>query len=113
MDCLQHTNPLPHYDPAEAAAVSYRNLPPDVKARLSPADVERILDLELEYQEKVGLVGDSPSADGEEATLDYAEMVDFIRGEGRQRQLLLSPDAIEAVLDAEQVYLGQIGAIEY
>lgn len=40
------------------AAVTFEHLPPGVKSRMSKADVELILDLALQYQEKAGLVSD-------------------------------------------------------
>jgi len=97
------------YDPEAAAAFIWQRLPQDVKRCLSRRDVDRILDLELQYQEKIGLVCDGPSDtppdDADLPVLDMDEVVRFVRQAAAAAGAPLSDEAIEAVLDAEIEYL--------
>ena len=100
----------PVYDPADAINVIYEALPDNIKSSLSKEDVGYILDLEFQYQQKVGFVGDGPALT-EPVQMDE-KLNEFISGEATKTGKSYSNDIINQVLVAEEVYLKKIGAIK-
>ena len=102
----------PVYDPAEAGKVTYKNLSEDFKTKLTKEDVDLILDLEFQYQQNVGLTGDSGNPKPDEPFMMDNKLNQFILAEAEKKNKTYSTEAIDAVITAEETYLKQIGAIK-
>lgn len=102
----------PVYDTVEAGKVTYANLPEDLKSKMTRQDVDLILELKFQYQQKVGLTSDSNIPAPTEPVVMDDKLNQFIIGEAKKSSKdYLSAD-VDEVLDAEEVYLRQIGAIK-
>ena len=103
--------PPPVYDVEEALDWVIENLPDDVAATLTPADARRILDYQLEFYERSGLV----QSDRPEAGLDFLvggpEMVEFICMRAEATGEAYDPVQVEGVLATQLEYLRAIGAV--
>ncbi|HEY4476005.1 MAG TPA: STM3941 family protein [Candidatus Paceibacterota bacterium] len=109
---------VPIYEPEDAIKVTYNSLPEPLKTSLSKEDVRIILDLELQFQEKVGIAS-KPLRIEEVSTAndkplqkveDYeGEVTKFILADEKGKNF--TAEQIAAVLLAEAVYLKQIGIL--
>jgi len=102
----------PIYDPVDAGKVTYANLPEDVKNRLTNQDIDLILELEFQYQQKIGLVSDSISSGSTEPVVMDEKVIEFIINEAKKSQRKYSSDDVDKVLKAEVFYLKQIGVVK-
>lgn len=102
----------PIYDPDQAAMVVYQQLSPTLQSLLTKDGIRLILDLEFEYQQKIGLVGNV----GEEKTkhpikVDVQDQNIFLVSKLREKGKNFTIEQITEVLKAEEVYLKQIGVL--
>ena len=117
---LDAVPPRPTFDLDEAVDWVAENLPFEVRAVLSHADVRRIIDWNLEYFRMKGVSGNGHSANPDgPVVVGGAETVDYVL-ERAQDLARLHPETLEepytpaqvhAVLDAQMTYLEAIGAI--
>lgn len=100
------------FDADEAFEWVVAHVPDDVAATLTPADVRRILDLQIEYFKRKGVStnGDNAAPEGP-VVVGAAETVAYIleRAEAKGEHYL--PEQIHAVVDTQLSYLRAIGAI--
>lgn len=102
----------PTYDPVEAGKVTYANLPENLKSKLTNQDVDLILELEFQYQQKVGLTDDSNAPTPTEPVVMDDKLNQFIIEEAKKSNKEYASADIDEVLKAEEAYLKQIGAIK-
>ncbi len=93
------------YGMDDAVAFVWARLSAEMRSRLGPADVRRILEWELRYLQDPGLRGDEPAVVGGRAAAAYAQ--ERLWREGRPYEL----EELEAVSALQAEYLAAIGAI--
>lgn len=103
---------LPVYEPDQAVMVTYQALSPTFQSLLTKDSIKLILDLEFEYQQKIGLVGNV----GDEKTrqpikINTQDLNSFIASKAKEKGKNFTADQITSVLTAEEVHLKQIGAL--
>lgn len=102
----------PAYDPDQALAFVWSEIPGDLRERLGHEAIGLVLALELEFMKQAGAVVNGkaprPSAD---VVIGAPETVDYIIEQAAERGVELVPDDVHAVIDAEAEYLLAIGAI--
>jgi hypothetical protein len=104
--------PPPVFDPEEAYDWVVARLPDDVAATLTPSDVRRILDLQLEFFRRVGVTGNgSTSHPPTEVVVGATETVEFILDRARAAGEDYLPEQVFAVVETQLAYLREIGAI--
>ncbi len=102
----------PVYDPIEAGKVTYDSLSEDFKTILTKEDVNLILDLEFQYQQNVGLTSESEKSNQDEPFVMDNKLNQFIIAEAEKKNKTYSTETIDAVINAEDVYLKKIGVIK-
>jgi hypothetical protein len=105
--------PLPPvFDMDEAYEWVVEHLPDVVAATLTPADVRRILDFQLEFLTKKGVTGNgsAPHFDAD-VIVGGAEIVDHIVARSRETGEQYLPEQVYGVLDTQLGYLRAIGAV--
>ena len=104
--------PPPLYDPDEAFDWVVEHVPDDVAASLTPADVRRILDLQVEFLTRLGMTqrASGPVAPGDIVVGD-AETIEYIVTRSRETGEEYWPEQVQAVVDTQLDYLRAIGAI--
>jgi hypothetical protein len=100
------------FDPDDAYEFVVEELPDDVAATLTPDDVRRILDFEVEFLKRRGVVGTDASSDvagpvvfGGPGTTAY-----ILRRASATGEAYL-PEQVHAVVETQLRYLRAIGAI--
>jgi hypothetical protein len=104
--------PPPVFDPEEAYDWVVAHVPDDVAASLTPADVHRILDFQLEFFRRKGVTGNgsTPNPPGD-VVVGGAETVDFILERARATGEEYLPEQVHAVIETQLAYLREIGAV--
>jgi hypothetical protein len=105
--------PPPLFDPDEAFDWVVEHVPDDVAASLTPADVRRILDFQIEFLTRLGLTqrpSGAPVPAGEIVVGD-AETIEYILDRARATGEAYVPEQVRAVIDTQLDYLRAIGAI--
>ena len=104
--------PPPVFDPEEAYEWVVEHLPDIVAATLTPADVRRILDFQLEYFRRQGVTGNGHSSGTKGAVVvGGPETVDYILDRARTTGEEYLPEQVYAVIDTQLAYLREIGAV--
>jgi hypothetical protein len=104
--------PPPVFDPDEAYDWVVEHLPDVVAATLTPEDVRRILDFQLEYFRRQGVTGNGSSAGGRrDVIVGGPETVDYILERARATGEEYLPEQVYAVMDTQLAYLREIGAV--
>src|SRR5262245_55089886 len=104
--------PPPVFDPEEAYDWVVEHLPDVVAATLTPDDVHRILDFQLEYLRRQGVTGNGSSSTAKGAVIvGGPETVDYILERARATGEEFLPEQVYAVLDTQLAYLREIGAV--
>ena len=102
----------PVFDADEAFDWVVARVPDDVAATLTPADVRRILDLQLEYFRRKGVTGNGSTAHPPgEVVVGVSETVDYIIGRSGETGEEYLPEQIHAVVETQMAYLRAIGAV--
>jgi len=104
--------PPPVFDVEEAYDWVVARVPDDVAATLTPSDVRRILDLQLEFFRRKGVTGNGSSAHPPgDVIVGATETVDYILVQARQAGTEYLPEQIYAVVETQLAYLREIGAV--
>ena len=104
--------PPPVFDMDEAFEWVVEHVPDAVAATLTPADVRRILDFQLEFFQRKGVAGNGSSAHPPgDVIVGGAETVDYIIGRSAATGEEYLPEQVHAVIDTQLAYLRAIGAV--
>jgi hypothetical protein len=104
--------PPPVFDPEEAYEWVVEHVPDIVAATLTPEDVRRILDFQLEYFQRQGVTGNGSSSNPPgDVVVGGAETVDYILERARATGERYLPEQVHAVIDTQLAYLREIGAV--
>jgi hypothetical protein len=104
--------PPPVFDPEEAYEWVVEHVPDIVAATLTPDDVRRILEFQLEYFQRQGVTGNGSSANPPgDIVVGGAETVDYILDRAQSSGEAYLPEQVHAVIDTQLAYLREIGAI--
>jgi hypothetical protein len=104
--------PPPVFDFDEAYEWVVQQLPDDVAATLTPDDVRRILDYQLEFFQRKGVTGNgsSPHPPGD-VVVGGAETVDYIMRRCAETGEAYIPEQVYPVIETQLRYLRAIGAV--
>ena len=109
---LDAVPPRPTFDLDEAVEWVANNLPFEVRAVLSHADVRRIIDWNLEYFRLKGVSGNGHTTNPEgPVVVGGAETVDYVLARAEAVGSPYTAPQVHAVLDAQMSYLEAIGAV--
>jgi hypothetical protein len=104
--------PPPVFDMDEAFEWVVEQLPDDVAATLTPDDVRRILDFQLEYFRGRGVTGNGSSPHPPaQVVVNAAEVVAFILDRARDTGEEYLPEQVYAVVETQFAYMRAIGSI--
>src|SRR5215813_10713261 len=104
--------PPPVYDFEEAYDWVVEHLPDDVAATLTPADVRRILDLQLEFLAQKGVTGNGSGPRlRSDVIVGGTEIVEHICNRSKETGEEYIPEQVYGVLDTQMGYLRAIGAV--
>ena len=104
--------PPPVFDPEEAYDWVVEHVPDDVAASLTPADVRRILDFQLEFFRRKGVTGNGSSSNPPgDVVVGGAETVEYILERARTTGEEYLPEQVHAVIETQLAYLREIGAV--
>jgi hypothetical protein len=104
--------PPPIFDVEEAYEWVVRHVADDVAATLTPDDVRRILDFQLEFFERQGVAGNGSSHHPKrEIVVGVAETVAYILERAASTGDAYLPEQVHAVVDVQMAYLRAIGAL--
>src|SRR4029078_997970 len=104
--------PPPVFDMDEAFAWVAAHVPDLVAATLTPGDVRRILDFQLEFFQRKGVTGNGSSAHPPgDVILGGAETVDYIVTRSAATGEEYLPEQVHAVIETQLAYLRAIGAV--
>lgn len=104
--------PPPVFDIEEAYDWVVENLPDVVAATLTPDDVRRILDFQIEYLQRQGVTGNGSSMHTPgDVVIGGAETVDYIVEQSRATGEEYLPEQVYAVIDTQLAYMRAIGAV--
>ena len=104
--------PPPVFDPEEAYDWVVEHLPDIVAATLTPSDVRRILDFQMEYFGRKGVTGNGSSAHPPgDVVVGGAETVDYILERAEATGEAYLPEQVHAVMETQLAYLREIGAV--
>jgi hypothetical protein len=100
------------FDADEAFDWVVDKLPDDVAATLTPADVRRILDFQLEFFERKGMSGNGSSRDRHgPVVIGAAETVAYVLQRAEATGEAYLPEQVHAVVETQLSYLRSIGAV--
>jgi hypothetical protein len=104
--------PPPVFDMDEAYDWVVENLPDIVAATLTPDDVRRILDFELEFLQRKGVTGNGSSQNTPgDVVVGGSETVDYIVERSRATGEEYLPEQVYAVIETQLAYMRAIGAV--
>jgi hypothetical protein len=104
--------PPPVFDMDEAFEWVVAHVPDVVAATLTPDDVRRILDFQLEFFQRKGVAGNGSSAHPPgDVIVGGAETVDYIVSRSGATGEEYLPEQVHAVIETQLAYLRAIGAV--
>jgi hypothetical protein len=105
--------PPPVFDVEEAFDWVVEHVPDDVAATLTPADVRRILDLQMEFFARRGLTGADAGGVGSsgDVVIGGRETTEYICERAQATGEAFLPEQVDAVIDTQFAYMRAIGAI--
>ena len=104
--------PPPVFDMDEAFEWVVAHVPDLVAATLTPGDVRRILDFQLEFFQRKGVAGNGSSAHPPgDVIVGGAETVDYIVSRSAATGEEYLPEQVHAVIETQLAYLRAIGAV--
>ncbi len=104
--------PPPVFDPEEAYEWVVEHVPDVVAATLTPEDVRRILDFQLEFFQRKGVTGNGSSSHPPgDVVVGGVETVDYILDRAKRTGEEYLPEQVHAVIETQLAYLREIGAI--
>jgi hypothetical protein len=109
---LSYDPPPPVFDAEEAFDWVVAHVPDDVAATLTPADVRRILDMQVEFFQRKGVTGNGSSRHPPaEVIVGTSETVDYIVDRAAATGEAYLPEQIYAVVETQLAYMREIGAV--
>ena len=109
---MSEAPPAAVFDPDDAYDWVVRHLPDLVAATLTPEDVRRILDFQLEFFQRKGVAGNGSTAHPPgDVIVGGAETVDYIVSRSAATGEEYLPEQVHAVIDTQLAYLRAIGAV--
>lgn len=109
---MSETPPDAIFDPDDAYEWVVRHLPDIVAATLTPEDVRRILDFQLEFFQRRGVSGNGSAITPTGVVVfGSAETIEHILERCAETGEAYLPEQVEAVIDCQLDYLQFIGAI--
>ena len=104
--------PPPVFDMDEAYDWVVEHVPDDVAASLTPEDVRRILDFQLEFFQRRGVSGNGSSSHPPgDVVVGGTETVDYILSRASATGESYLPEQVHAVIQTQIEYLRAIGAV--
>lgn len=104
--------PSPIYDVEEALAWVVEELPDEVAATLTPDDVRRILDFQIEFFTNRGVSGNGSTAHPPgDVVITGNETVAYILKRAEETGDAYLPEQVYPVVDIQMRYLREIGAV--
>jgi hypothetical protein len=104
--------PPPVFDMDEAFEWVVAHVPDLVAATLTPGDVRRILDFQLEFFQRKGVAGNGSSAHPPgDVIVGGAETVEYIVTRSAATGEEYLPEQVHAVIETQLAYLRAIGAV--
>ena len=104
--------PPPVFDLEEAYEWVVAHVPDLVAATLTPDDVRRILDFQLEYFRRKGVSGNGSSAQPPgDVVVGGSETVEYILARAADTGESYLPEQVHAVIETQLEYLREIGAV--
>ena len=104
--------PPPVFDMDESFEWVVAHVPDLVAATLTPGDVRRILDFQLEFFQRKGVAGNGSSAHPPgDVIVGGAETVEYIVGRSAATGEEYLPEQVHAVIETQLAYLRAIGAV--
>ncbi|MEZ5170910.1 MAG: hypothetical protein R3A49_09215 [Acidimicrobiia bacterium] len=104
--------PPPVFNVEEAYDWVVAHVPDDVAGTLTPDDVRRILDVQIEYFRRRGVSGNGSSGSPPGSVIvGGSETVDYILDRCREAGEEFLPEQVHAVVDTQLGYLRAIGAV--
>jgi hypothetical protein len=104
--------PPPVFDMDEAFEWVVAHVPDLVAATLTPGDVRRILDFQLEFFQRKGVAGNGSSAHPPgDVIVGGAETVEYIVNRSAATGEEYLPEQVHAVIETQLAYLRAIGAV--
>ena len=104
--------PPPVFDMDEAFDWVVAHLPDLVAATLTPGDVRRILDFQLEFFQRKGVAGNGSSGHPPgDVIVGGAETVDYVVSRSAATGEEYLPEQVYAVVETQFAYLRAIGAV--
>jgi hypothetical protein len=109
---LARTPPPALFDTADAYEWIVEHVPDGVAATLTPADVRRILELQIEFFERHGVSPNGAMATpGGPVVVGGVEQVAYIVERSAETGEVYLPEQVEAVVATQLAYLRAIGAV--
>lgn len=104
--------PAALFDPEDAFEWVVEHLADEAAATLTPDDVRRILDVQLEYFQRAGVSGNGGNGStGASAVVGSAEQVQYILDRTAATGEAFLPEQVHAVVETQLSYLRAVGAI--
>ena len=104
--------PPPVFDPEEAYDWVVAHVADEIAASLTPADVRRILDFQLEFFRRKGVTSNgSTSSPPGDVIVGGTETVEYILERARVTGGEYLPEQVYAVIETQLAYLRAIGAV--
>ena len=109
---LAYEPPPPVFDMDEAYDWVVEHLPDLVAATLTPDDVRRILDFQMEFFKRKGVTGNGSSANPPgDVVVGGSETVEYILDRARTTGEEYIPEQVNAVIETQLAYLRASGAV--
>jgi len=104
--------PPPVFDLEEAFDWVVAHLPDLVAATLTPADVRRILEFQLEFFQRTGVAGNgSGPHPKQDVVVAGTELVDYVVARSRATGEEYLPEQVHGVVETQLAYMRAIGAV--
>ena len=100
----------PEYIFEEAAAVAHKNITSNLQQKFSLNDILEILLIEDEFFDSLDF--DETNDIDHPVEIDDHAMISFIINGCKEKNIILTPEELEEILDGEYVYLEQKGLVE-
>ena len=103
--------PAALFDPEDAFDWVVDQLPADAAATLTTGDVRRILEFQLEFFQRTGVRNGKDSTSSGPVVVGGIDQLAYIAERAAATGEAYLPEQIQAVIDTQLSYLGEIGAI--
>jgi hypothetical protein len=111
-DYFENLDEEPVYDIDEAAEVVYENISEKLKEKLDIDDIVKVLEVEIEFQEKTGIISDQESMVDIPMDVDFDAMDYYIIHECAKKGIILTYEELEDLMEGETIYLRKLGLVD-